>query len=88
MIRNFHYGYQVFPKLLRIISGLEVIGLFPDYIEQLVDLMKKSLVDNKVDYIDFHTMLNDQKTLDVYNKYSKEFNDIINQNRSKIVPIQ
>lgn len=83
MIKNFHYGYQVFPKLLRIISGLEVIGLFHDYIEQLVDIMKKSLVNNKVDYIDFHTMLNDQKTVDVYNKYSKEFNDIINQNRSK-----
>lgn len=83
MIQNFHYGYQVFPKLLRIVSGLEVIGLFPDDIKQLVDLMKKCLIDNKVDYIDFHTMLNDQKTVDVYNKYSKEFNDIINQNRNK-----
>lgn len=83
MIQNFHYGYQVFPKLLRIVSGLEVIGLFPDDIKQLVDLMKKCLIDNKVDYIDFNTMLNDQKTVDVYNKYSKEFNDIINQNRNK-----
>lgn len=83
MIQNFHYGYQVFPKLLRIVSGLEVIGLFPDDIKQLVDLMKKTLIDNKVDYIDFHTMLNNQKTVDVYNKYSKEFNDIINQNRNK-----
>lgn len=83
MIQNFHYEYQVFPKLLRIVSGLEVIGLFPDNIKQLVNLMKKSLIDNKVDYIDFHTMLNDQKTVDVYNKYSKEFNDIINQNRNK-----
>lgn len=83
MIQNFHYGYQVFPKLLRIVSGLEVIGLFSDDIKKLVNLMKKSLIDNKVDYIDFHTMLNDQKTVDVYNKYSKEFNEIINQNRNK-----
>jgi hypothetical protein len=83
MIQNFHYGYQVFPKLLRIVSGLEVIGLFPGDIKQLVNLMKNSLIDNKVDYIDFHMMLNDQKTIDVYNKYSKEFNDIINQNRNK-----
>ncbi len=83
MIQNFHYGYRVFPKLLRIVSGIETIGLFPDDIKQLVDLMKKSLIDNKVDYIDFHIMLNDQKTMNVYNKYSKEFNDIINKNRRK-----
>lgn len=83
IINNFHYGHQVFPKLLKIISGIEAIGLFPDDIKKLVDLMKKDLIDNKIDYIDFHTMLNDQKTVDIYNKYSKEFNEIINQNKTK-----
>ncbi len=83
MLNNFKYSCSFYPNILRIISGLESMEIYPEKVKQLIEIMSKKLIDEKIDFIDFHTFFSDKQTADIYNKYSEQFESILCENRKK-----
>lgn len=75
------YNIKLYPKILSKLSCLLSIKFETNLIEGIIKQMKKTLKDKKVNYIDFHVLLDDEKALEIYNKKVDEFNSIITKNK-------
>ena len=75
------YNIQLYPKILLKLSCLLSIEFEKNLIEDIINTMKEMIKDNDINYIDFHTFIDDQKVLDIYNSKVEEFNLIIKENK-------
>lgn len=81
-IKKGEYHFNLYPKILGKLSSLISIGFEESMVKEIIENMKNSLDGKSVDDMDFHTFLDDQETLDIYNGYANEFKDIIKINKS------
>lgn len=78
-LKNGEYSFKLFPKMIRTFSSIENLNFQVDKIKELINIMKEQILKGKVQYIDWHTMIEDPAVVEIYNKNIKVLKDAINQ---------
>lgn len=78
-LNNGEYSFKLFPKMIRTFSSIENLNFQVDKIKELINIMKEQILRCKVQYIDWHTMIEDPTVVEIYNKNIKVLKDAISQ---------
>lgn len=78
-LNNGEYSFKLFPKMIRTFSSIENLNFQVDKIKELINIMKEQILRCKVQYIDWHTMIENPTVVEIYNKNIKVLKDAISQ---------
>ena len=78
-LKNGEYSFKLFPKMIKTFSSIENLNFQVEKIKELIDIMKEQILKVKVQYIDWHTMIEHPAVVEIYNKNIKVLKDAINQ---------
>lgn len=78
-LKNGEYSFKLFPKMIRTFSSVENLNFQVDKIKELINIMKEQILKGKVQYIDWHTMIEDSAVVEIYNKNIKVLKNAISQ---------
>lgn len=67
------YNYNLYPKMLAKLSSLISIDFETELINKIINEMIESIKGKNIDYIDFHTIIEDAEALQIYNKFVSKF---------------
>lgn len=82
-LKNGEYSFKLFPKMIRTFSSIENLNFQVNKIKELINIMKEQILKDKVQYIDWHTMIEDPAIVEIYNKNIKDLKEAINQKGEK-----
>lgn len=76
-LKNGEYTVKLFPKMIKTFSSIENLNFQVGKIKQLINIMKEQILKSKVEYIDWHTMIEQPEVVEIYNKNINVLKDTI-----------
>ena len=79
-IKSKKYDYKLFPRIIARLSSLEVIEFELKKINAIIESIEDYIKNSSIKYIDFHSFINDENTINIYNKHVDKLRGILNKN--------
>lgn len=76
-VENGIYDYRLFPKIIYYMSRIEKLNFKKELISEIVNRMIESLSGKKIEYIDFHEFVENEKVAEIYNRHVKDVKEKI-----------